>query len=64
MSHKMKSGDSLVKIARRYGITLSALLAANPAYKATPVLLYIDDELDIPGQSASSPVVSQYSTEA
>ena len=34
--YSVKRGDTLSKVAARHGVTLVALLAANPRYKANP----------------------------
>ena len=46
--YTVKRGDTLSKIAKRHGISLSALLAANPRYKANPDAIAIGDRLEIP----------------
>lgn len=46
-THVIESGDSLYAIAGRYGITLDALLAANPGL-ATDSFLGIGQELQLP----------------
>ena len=43
----MKKGDTLWGIARRYGVTLAALKAANPQIK-NPNLIYPGEEVAIP----------------
>lgn len=53
MTYKVKSGDTLSKIARANGITLAQLLEANPRFRANPNKIRIGDALTIPnGQSA------------
>lgn len=56
MTHTVKSGDTLAKIARTNGISLEQLLEANPRFRANPNSIRVGDLLNIPdGQSA--PVV-------
>jgi LysM repeat protein len=56
MPVKVKSGDTLSKIAKANGITLAQLLDANPRFKANPNSIKVGDEIIIPGE-ASGPVV-------
>ncbi len=44
--HKVQSGENPSSIARRYGITVSRLLSANPGLQ--PARMQIGDELNIP----------------
>ena len=46
--HTVVQGDSLWAIAGDYGVTLEALLAANPGIK-NPNLISIGQEVVIPG---------------
>lgn len=56
MTHTVKSGDTLSKIAKTHQITLAQLLDANPQFKANPNQIRVGDVLNIPdGQTA--PVV-------
>ena len=43
----VKKGDTLWGIAKRYGVTLTALIAANPGIK-NPNLIYPGDKVVIP----------------
>ena len=52
--YTVKKGDSLSKIAARHGVTLVALLAANPRYKANPNAINVRDKLDIPGKKPTA----------
>lgn len=53
MTHKVKSGDTLAKIAKANGVTLARLLDANPRFKANPNRIRVGDVINIPdGQSA------------
>ena len=56
-THKVVSGDNLTLIARRYGVTLNALVAANP--RLSPRRLLPGIELKIPsaeqGEDATPP---------
>jgi LysM repeat protein len=61
MTYKVKSGDTMAKIAKANGINLEQLLDANPRFKANPNRIRVGDVLNIPdGQSAP---VKQPSTE-
>src|SRR5688572_18649595 len=56
MTHTVKSGDTLAKIARTHGISLEQLLDANPRFRANPNRISIGDILNNPG-GQSGPVV-------
>ena len=45
--YTVRSGDTLWGIAKRYGVTLTALIAANPQIK-NPNLIYPGDEVILP----------------
>ena len=45
--YTVKCGDTLWGIARRYGVTLSSLIAANPQIK-NPNLIYPGNEVRLP----------------
>ena len=45
--YTVKRGDTLWGIARRYGVTLSSLIAANPQIK-NPNLIYPGNEVRLP----------------
>lgn len=47
-THIVAAGDTLASIARKYGVTLTALQAANPG--VTPKKLKIGQPLNLPGQ--------------
>jgi len=47
ISYTVKKGDTLWGIAKRYGVTLTALIRANPQIK-NPNLIYPGDEVNIP----------------
>ena len=57
MTHTVKSGDTLSKIAKANGLTLAQLLDANPAFKANPNALKVGDEVLIPGGPVETPAV-------
>jgi murein DD-endopeptidase MepM/ murein hydrolase activator NlpD len=52
MTHTVKSGETLSKIAKSNGITLAQLLDANPKFKANPNLVRVGDVLNIPNGDA------------
>ena len=45
--YTVRKGDTLWGIAKRYGVTLTALIAANPQIK-NPNLIYPGDRVRIP----------------
>jgi LysM repeat protein len=47
MKYTVKRGDSLSRIARSHGTTLSKLLDANPRFRANPDRINVGDVLDI-----------------
>ena len=49
MTHIVKSGDTLSKIAQANGLTLAQLLDANPQFKANPNSLKVGDKVELPG---------------
>lgn len=51
-SYRVKRGDTLGKIARRCGTTISNLMMANPQIK-NPNLIYTGRTLQIPGRATS-----------
>ena len=55
MTHTVKSGETLGKIARARGITLAQLLEANPKFKANPNRVRVGDILNIPEGGSSTP---------
>lgn len=60
MTHIVKKGETLSKIAKARGITLTQLLDANPQYKANPDIVHVGDELVIPeADGGTTPVVVQ-----
>jgi LysM repeat protein len=48
MTHTVKSGETLSKIAKAHRITLAQLLDANPRFKANPNRVRVGDVLNIP----------------
>lgn len=59
-SYNVVRGDCLWKIARRHGVSLNALIAANPQIK-NPDLIYPGDQINLPGASRTggpAPAVS------
>jgi len=56
MTHTVKSGETLSKIAQAHKLSLNQLLEANPRFKANPNRLRIGDILNIPdGAPAPQP---------
>jgi LysM repeat protein len=53
MTYKIKPGDTLSKIAKRYGITLKELLDINPRYKTNPNKVKVGDTLELPDTSTA-----------
>lgn len=51
-TYSVASGDNLTKIAKRNGISLSALLNMNPELKANPNLIQIGQKIKVPGKSS------------
>ena len=48
MTHTVKTGETLSKIAKAHDITLEQLLDANPRFKANPNRVRVGDVLNIP----------------
>lgn len=58
MKYRIKAGDALSRIATAHGLSLAALLDANPQYKTTPDRIRVGEELEIPErQPATAPPV-------
>lgn len=60
MDYTVQSGDTLYLIARRFGVTLDALIAANPGIR-DPNLIYPGQVITIPvgaGQGGGEPGIS------
>ncbi len=55
MTHTVKRGETLGKIARAHGITLARLLEANPRFNDHPDIVHIGDTLIIPGEDPPTP---------
>jgi len=56
MTHIIKSGDNLSKIAKDNGLTLGQLLEANPQFKANPNAIKVGDQVTIPdGEAGAAP---------
>ena len=51
--YTIKSGDNLTKIAQANGVTLQALIAANPQI-SNPNLIYPNQEINIPAKAGES----------
>ena len=54
MIYRIKSGDSLFKIARAHELTLNELLALNPRFKANPNSINVGDEVVVRPPSTES----------
>jgi hypothetical protein len=55
MTHTIKSGETLSKIAKDNGLTLAQLLDANPQFKANPNDIKVGDQVTIPdGETAAA----------
>ena len=59
MTHTVKPGENLSKIAQANGITLAQLLDANPQFKADPNKVRVGDVVNIPGAQPSAPAQPQ-----
>lgn len=55
MTHTVKSGETLSKIAKKHQISLDQLLDANPKFKAKPNQVRIGDVLNIPNGQPAPP---------
>ncbi|HEY0430025.1 MAG TPA: LysM peptidoglycan-binding domain-containing protein [Pyrinomonadaceae bacterium] len=55
MTYTVKPGDTLSKIAQKLGVTLAALLDANPKFKANPNKINVGDVLNVPKNKPASP---------
>jgi LysM domain/Glycosyl hydrolase family 46 len=59
MTHTVKSGDTLGKIAKTYGLPLARLLEANPRFKANPNRIRVGDIINIPDGQGAAPAQPQ-----
>lgn len=55
MPYTVKSGDTLSKIAKKYRVPMSDLLAANPRFKPDPNRVRVGDVVNIPGEASPLP---------
>ncbi len=62
-SMRVQSGDTLSGIAQRNGVSLPALLQANPQYRANPDLIYPNQVVRIPGGGSSTPPTNNGGTD-
>ncbi|MGE9695910.1 GH25 family lysozyme [Streptomyces sp. CH6] len=53
-TYTVRPGDTLSDIAAHHGVTLSALLAANPNYRAHPNTIYPGARLTLPAKAKAS----------
>jgi LysM repeat protein len=53
-THVIQRGETLIGIARRHGVSVAAIVAANGIADASRI--YVGDQLTIPGTSAAAPV--------
>ena len=58
--HVVRPGETLTRIASRYGTTVSAIVAANGI--ADPSLILVGQRLAIPGSAPSAPLPSPFLT--
>jgi LysM repeat protein len=56
--HIVQPGETLIRIASRYGVTTSAIVATN--YIANPSLIFAGQRLAIPGSAVSTPLPSPF----
>jgi len=59
----VQRGDTLRKIADRFGTTVAAILSVNPTIY-NPNLIYVGQAINIPSGSSGGPVVNPYPTGA
>lgn len=52
---RVKAGDTLSGIAQERGVSLQALLQANPQFRSNPDLIYPNQVVRIPGGGSSTP---------
>jgi LysM repeat protein len=60
IAHRVQPGDNLYRLARRYGTTVNAIVAANGL--TNPNAIYVGQRLVIPGASSSSSTGSPAAT--
>lgn len=53
MKHLVKRGDTLSELAERYGVTVDAIMEANPKIRNRD-LIYTGDTIEIPGTKVRS----------
>jgi len=58
--YKVKSGDSLSKIAKRMGVSLKSLLTANPKFKEDPNLIKVGQNVAVPEAKIKGTGISIY----
>jgi len=60
-TYVVQPGDTLTRIAQRFGTTVQALLAANPQI-TNPNLIYVGQVIEIPGGQAATPTPTPSTT--
>lgn len=61
-TYTVKKGDTLGQIAANHGVTLDALLAANPAFRAHPDSIQPGDKINIPAAATKYVIVKSGDT--
>lgn len=56
--YTVRRGDTLIRIASRFGVTLNAILRANPQIK-NPDRIYAGQRINIPAAGSQPPAVTQ-----
>ena len=64
MTHTVKRGETLGKIAKVHGITLSRLLDLNPQFRDNPNIIHVGDVLIIPGGDSPTNIPTTTSVSA
>ena len=59
MTYQVKPGDTLGKIAKSHGLSLTALLALNPRYKANPNIIAVGENIVVDQPTPEDPPSEQ-----